>query len=96
MTGILRDVSLPQVVCQHPAKMVQTGLARTIGEGLERGNPETVNAANVDDAGRVIGGRCLLQEGSHELSEIKDSVEVEGQDTSESGGRILVVGSAPV
>lgn len=94
--GSLRDVSLPQVVCQHPAEVVQTGLAGTIGEGLERGDTEPVNAANVDDAGRVIRGRCLLQKRSHKLSEIEDPVEVEGEDSSESGGRILVVGSAPV
>lgn len=34
----LRDVPFTQVVGQHPAEVVQTGLAGTIGKGLERGN----------------------------------------------------------
>lgn len=92
----IRNVSLAQVVCENPAEVVQTGLAGTVGEGLEGGNTEAVNAANVDDASRVIRGRCLLQERSHKLSEIEDPVEVEGENTSESGGGILVVGSTPV
>lgn len=84
------------MVCEHPTEVVQTRLAGTVGKSLERGNTQAVNATNVDDASRVIRGRCLLQERSHELGEIKDPVEVEGEDSSESGGGILVVGSTPV
>jgi hypothetical protein len=76
--------------------VVQTSLARAVSKGLERGDTKTVNAANVDDAGRVIWGGCLLEEGSNELGKIEDTVQIEGEHAGESLGRILVVGGTPV
>jgi hypothetical protein len=84
------------VIGKNPAEVVQTGLAGTICKGLERGDTEAVNAANVDDARRVIRSSRLLQERSHKLGEIEDTVKVEGQDAGEGFGGILVVGGAPV
>ena len=89
-------VTFAQVISQDAAEVVQTGLAGTVSECLERGNTETVNAANVDDAGGIIRRGCLLQEWCNELGEIEDAVEVEGEDSGESFGGIFVVGGAPV
>lgn len=52
----LRNVSLAQVVGEHPAQVVQTGLAGTVCECLERGNTESINATDIDNARRVL--RC--------------------------------------
>lgn len=84
------------MVCQHSAEVVQTGLARAVGKGLERGDTETVNAANVDDAGRIIGSGCLLKERSDELGKIEDTVQVEGEHSGEGLAGILVIGGTPV
>lgn len=84
------------MVGKSPAEVVQTGLAGTIFEGLERGDTEAIDAANVDDARRVIRTGRFLQQRGHELGQIENTVEVEGQDTSEGLGGILVVGGAPV
>jgi hypothetical protein len=66
------------VIGKNSAKVVQTGLAGTIGKGLERGDTKAVNAANVDDARRIIRSSRLLQERGHKLGEIEDTVKVEG------------------
>lgn len=84
------------MVCQHSAQVVQTSLARAIGKGLERGDTETINAANVDNARRVIGTRGLLQERSHESRKIEDTVKVESEHSGEGLGGILVVGGTPI
>lgn len=64
----LRNVSLAQVVSKHPAQVMQAGLAGTVCEGLQRGNAEAINAADVDDAGGIIGCGGLLQKRCDELS----------------------------
>ena len=84
------------MVGQRTAEMVQTGLARTVGEGLERGHSQAIDTANVDDARRIVRSRRLLQEGSHQLCEIEDAVQVEGENAGKGLGGILVVGGAPV
>lgn len=93
---VLRDVALAQVICQHSAKVVQAGLAGTVGKGLKRGHAKTVNTPDVDDACRVIRSRGLLQEWSHELGEIEDTVQIECEDASEGFGGVFIVRSAPI
>jgi hypothetical protein len=92
----LRDIAPAKVVSEHPAQVVQTGLARTVCERLERGNTEPINAANVDNAGGVFGRRGLFQEWCDKLGQVKDPVEVEGEDSREGLGGVFIVGSAPV
>lgn len=92
----LRNVSLAQVVGEHPAQVVQTSLAGTVCECLERGNTESINAANVDNARRVLRCSRLLQERCNELGQVEDTVEVEGEDSSEGLGGVFIVGGTPV
>lgn len=92
----VRNVSLAQVVGEHPAQVVQTGLAGTVCECLERGNTESINAANVDDARRIPRCSRLLQERCNELGQIEDSVEVEGEDSREGLGGVFIVRGAPI
>jgi hypothetical protein len=76
--------------------MVQTGLAGTVGKGLERGHPQTIDTANVDNACRVVRSRGFLQEGSNQLCEIEDTMQVEGEDASKGLAGILIVWGTPV
>lgn len=76
--------------------MVQTGLAGTVGECLKRWHTKTVNAADVDDTCWIIWSGSLLQKRSHELGQVKDTVQVQRKDTSEGSGGILVVRSTPI
>jgi hypothetical protein len=84
------------VVCKHPAQVVQTGLAGTVCECLERGNTESINAADIDNARRILRCSRLLQERCDKLGQVEDAVEVEGEDSREGLGGVFIVGSAPV
>lgn len=84
------------MVGKNPTEVVQTGLAGTVCKGFERGNTKTINASNVDDTRRVVRTSSLLQKRSHKLGKIEDTVQVEGQDTGEGFGGILVIRGSPV
>jgi DNA topoisomerase IB len=57
-----RDVPRPQLAGQHPGQLVQPGLGRGVGVGRHRRDLKGVDAAHVDDPGRVVGrGRRLEQ-----------------------------------
>ena len=47
---VARDPPLTQMASQHTAHVVQPGLGGGVGEGLERGDAQTVHRADVDDA----------------------------------------------
>lgn len=91
-----RDVPSSEMVRQHSTEVMQAGFTSTVSECFERGNPETVNASNVDDSRRIIGRACFLKQGCQKAREIEDSVEIQGEHSGPSGGRILVVRSSPV
>jgi hypothetical protein len=91
-----RNVSLAQVVGKHPAQVVQSGLAGTVCKCLEGGNTKPINAANIDDTGRIIGCSRLLQKWCDELGQVEDTVQVEGEDSCEGLGGVFVVGGTPV
>src|ERR1700761_5335104 len=57
-----RDVPGPQLVGQHPGQLVQPGLGRGVGVGRHRRDLEAVDAADVDDPGRVVGRARRLQQ----------------------------------
>ena len=84
------------MVGEHSAQVVQTGLAGTVCECLERGHTQPINAANIDDARRILRCSRLLQERCDELGQVEDAVEVEGEDSREGLGGVFIVGSAPV
>ena len=84
------------MVGKHPAQVVQTGLAGSVCKCLERGNTESINAANIDNARRILRCSRFLQERCDELGQIEDAVEVEGEDSREGLGWVFVVGGAPV
>jgi DNA topoisomerase IB len=57
-----RDVPGAQLAGQHPGQLVQPGLGRGVGVGGHRRHLKAVDAADVDDPGRVVGrGRRLEQ-----------------------------------
>lgn len=84
------------MVGEHPTQVVQTGLAGTVCKCLERGNTESINATNIDNARGIVRRSSLLQQGCDELGQVEDPVEVEGEDSREGLGRVFVVGGAPV
>lgn len=77
MRGYKRDVSLPQVVRQNAAEMVQACLARAISKSLKRWNTETVDAADIDNSRRIHGLCGLFHEWSEKTSDIEDTVKVQ-------------------
>ena len=84
------------MVGENPAQVVQTGLAGTVCKCLERGDTDTINAADIDDARRILRCSRLLQERCDQLGQVEDTVEVEGEDSREGLGGVFIVGSAPV
>lgn len=75
---------------------MQAGLAGTVCECLEGGNTEAINAADIDNARGVIWCGRLFQKRRNKLGQVEDTVQVEGKDSSEGLGWVLVVGSTPV
>lgn len=84
------------MVGQVAAQVVQTGLAGTVGESIQRRHPESINTTDVDDAGGVLRARRLLQQGRHKLGQVENTVEVQGQDASPGGRRVFIVRRTPV
>jgi hypothetical protein len=76
--------------------MMQTGLAGTVCKCLQRGDPQSIDTADVNDAGWVVGFRGLLEQGCDELCEVENTVEIQGKDSSPGRGWVFIVGSAPV
>jgi DNA topoisomerase IB len=57
-----RDVLRPQLPGQHPGQLVQPGLGRRVGVDGQGRDLQAVDAADVDDAGRVVGRARRLQQ----------------------------------
>ena len=76
--------------------MMQTCLTGTISKRLKCWNSKTIDATDVDDAGWVARGGCLLQQGGNKPRQVEDSVEVQSEYSSPSRGRIFIVRSTPV
>ena len=76
--------------------MVQPGFGGGVGEGLERGDAQAVNGADVDDARGGEGGLRGFEQRGYGLGELEDAFKVECEDAVPGGVRVGVVGLAPV
>jgi hypothetical protein len=76
--------------------MMQAGLASTVRKCLQGGNPQSIDTADVDDAGWVVGFRGLLEQRCDELCEVENTVEIQGKNPGPSRGWVFIVGSTPV
>ena len=56
---------------------METGFGSGIGECLERGDAQAVDAANVDDTCWGARGRSGFEEGCDSLSKLEDAFEVQ-------------------
>lgn len=84
------------MVSQHSTEVVQTSLAGAICKGLVGRDAQTVNAANVDYSRRVALRSGLLHHRCQQLSDGKNAVEVEREDSCPGGGGIFIVRSGPI
>ena len=48
-----RYVFTAEVVCKYSTEVMKASLAGTICESLHGGNPESVNASDINDSGRI-------------------------------------------
>lgn len=76
--------------------MVKTGLGSGVRKSLEGGDAQSIDAANIDDACWGARGRSGFKKGCDSLRELKDTFQVEVEDTIPCCGGILVEGLAPV
>lgn len=91
-----RYVSFTQVVCQHPAQMVQTRLASTVRECFESGDSQSIDTSDVDNTGRVLGRAGALQQRCKESRNVENTVKVQSKDPCPRGRRVFVVWGTPV
>ena len=91
-----RYVSFTQVVCQDTAQVVQTRLTGTVRKRLECRNTQSINAPDVDDPGRIAGGRSVLQQRGDQFRDVEDTVEVQCKDSRPGRRWVFIVRGTPV
>lgn len=91
-----RNVPSSKMASQDSAKMVQAGFAGAVCICFQRGDPDSINAPNIDDPRRVVWPRSFLKQRCHKTGEIEDAVEVQREHPGPGGGRVFIVRSSPV